>query len=803
MKQLSLISILLILLSNGATLFAQDSPTLTGTVTDPNGAVVAQASVVAKNLRDSVAYRTTSDSQGRYEFSKLAAGRYLIAISADTFRTATREIDVKGETEATLDFQLEVAGIAESVVTRAESYLVPVVTTAAKVDSQILETPIAVQSVNRAVLDDQQVVRIDRALENVSGVYQENGQGVENFFNLRGFRADDIYRNGVKARAGRNIQGPRETVNLESIEVLKGPASILYGRLQPGGLINVVPKQPLAEHRYMFQQQFGANAFFRTTFDATGSLTKTDKLLYRVNLSWEKADSFREFTENDRFFISPVLLWNLTARTQLKFDLEYLNSTDLLDYGNPALGTRPIDLPRQRNLGEPGSNLDTKETRFAAQFSHLFNENWTIRSRFDTDYLDLFIPPQASLAGLDASTCQSASCLMLRNLVGSNGDGRSFFTTNDLTGRFSTGSIKHTVLAGGDYWRDRNYNRFQFNFFFPSIDVFNPVHTPVDPAALNTPDFDATTRIIENWYGLYVQDQLTLPKNFHLLAGFRYDNAGLDREDISVFGTDSFTEKQKLDQNGFSSRVGLLWRPISQVSLYGNYVESFGTSNGRNADGKLLPPQTAQQWEFGVKTELLNRRLVGTVAWFDITKQNLTVPDPDPLRAGAGFRVAVGEARNRGLELDVTGDVLAGWKVIAAYAFIDSEITRDSRFSDGVYTPGNTGNRFYGVPRHGGSLWTTYQIQNGQWKGTKFGGGIVARGVREGDNANSFQLPAYAVVNLTTGYDWKLTESHVLTLQLNVENLFDKEYFTTAGIREAGIGFGLPRTLIGSIRLQW
>lgn len=698
----------------------------------------------------------------------------------------------------------ETTTLPEMVVTEQpeQTYAVKQATTATKTDTPIMETPFAVQTVPRAVMDDQQVTKIDRALENISGVYVEEGQGVENFFNVRGFHVDDIYRNGVKARAGRNIQGARETVNLERIEVFKGPASILYGRLQPGGMINLVTKQPLTSPSYSLQQQFGSFDFYRTTVDATGPLTPNNSLLYRFNLAYENAESFRQFRENERVFLAPVLRWNIGPKTQVTVELEYLNTTDPLDYANPALGDRPAPLPRKRNLGEPGSTLDTEEQRVSLHAAHAFTDQWKLDYRFDADFLDLTIPAQAALAGLDLTTCTSTSCQMQRSLVASAGDGRTYFSSMDLTGRFSTGPIHHTLLLGGDYWRDLNFNVFRLNFVYPGIDIFRPVHTPVDPRLIQTPDLEATTDITEDWHGVYLQDQIELPYNLHLLAGFRYDDATLKRTDTSQSGGDFSKQKQRYAQDAVTPRVGLLWRPIPQLSVYGNYVEHFGTSNGRNTDGKILPPQTAQQWEFGLKTDLLDGRLIGSLAWFDLTKQNLAVSDPDPARAAAGFRVPVGEARNRGLEFDFAGELLPGWNILAAYAYIDSKITKDSQFVDGVFTSGNRGKRFYAVPRHGGSLWTTYQLQHGVWQGLKFGAGVVSRSLRQGDNENTFQLPSYALVNVTAAYEWKVANTRLI-FQLNVDNVLDKKYFTTAGVSSAGIGFGPARTVLGSLRFQW
>lgn len=331
----------------------------------------------------------------------------------------------------------------------------------------------------------------------------------------------------------------------------------------------------------------------------------------------------------------------------------------------------------------------------------------------------------------------------------------------------------------------------------PSIDAFNPVHAPFD--ILSQPILETlAVDDEEQWYGLYLQDQLQLPYRVYLLAGFRYDNATI-RDKLT--GTDTSQD------DAITPRFGLLWRPLPEISLYGNYVESFGRSNGQTATG-FLPPEGAQQWEVGLKTELLGGRLTGSLAWFDLTKQNIPVADPDPLLAAAGFVVPSGEARNRGLELDVAGEILSGWKLIGGYALLDSEITKDREAvvdEEGNvigFTTGNQGHRFFGVPRSGGSLWTTYELQEGAMRGLKLGAGVLARSQSQGDIANAFQIPGYVVANLMAGYSWKQGPSRV-SLQLNVDNLLDKEYFLPSPFGQTFVGVGAPRSFLGLVRVEF
>ncbi len=355
--------------------------------------------------------------------------------------------------------------------------------------------------------------------------------------------------------------GNREVANLERIEVVKGPASFLYGRDEPGGMINLVPKTPQATPYYSVQQQFGSYNLFRTTVDATGGLNQDGSLMYRLNFAYEDKGSFRQFVDNHHFFLAPVLQWRISDRTQITSEMEYKTGKYTPDYGFPAIGNRPANLPINRQLGESFSGAQYDEIMAGVHWSHAFNDNWEIKHRFylqRTDEKDDVALP---------SVLQADNRTLDRFYAGFRNNKVDTYTTNlDLTGNFETFGIQHTVLMGGDYYNFRGRGLLIDNFNFPSVDIFNPIHggtTIRDPVD----DFGYDTK--EEWFGLYFQDQIKLPYNVHVLAGFRYDNAKINTNDTFSGTTTSATSKQ----DKISPRVGLLWQPIQAVSFYGNYVE--------------------------------------------------------------------------------------------------------------------------------------------------------------------------------------------------------------------------------------
>ncbi|QSA96565.1 TonB-dependent receptor [Methylococcus sp. EFPC2] len=722
--------------------------------------------------------------QGRYlphlALQKLLAGTGVVAKStADGTITLDRGKAAVVPPESAVLGKVTVTGKAEYDDTDPYNpdYNRPNASTATKTDTPIMETPFSVQVVPKQVLDDQQAVRVEKALQNVSGVTPSNANGGgQDAYVIRGFFTQTIYRDGVQIP---DLQsGPttkRETANVERVEVLKGPGSLLFGRAEPGGIINLVTKQPLTIPFYSLQQQFGSFDFYRTTVDATGPVTKDDTLLYRFNLAYENAGSFRDFHDgNERIFFAPVLTWNISPRTKATLEYEFQHVDERLDNGVPPLGNRPAPVPRERSIQDAVLNRNVIDRNYLGfHWSHAFNEQWTLSQRFGMDLID-----QPVLAGSYVGSELSPDGTFVRPFYSYPSKSDRYYTSLNLTGKFSTWDLKHTLLIGGDYYRmDDRVDGHDIDG--PDFNVFNPVYLT------QAPQFGPTTypvNLTTSWHGVYFQDQIELPYHVFALGGFRYDSADI-HDNLSNTRTNGDTR--------VSPRGGLVWRPIPELSLYGSYTENFGASNGIDADGQGLPPQTAQQWETGIKTELWGGRLTGTLAYFDLIKQHLTVADPaNPVRSRA-----IGEAESRGLEFDLAGEILPGWRLIGSYSYLPfAKITDDGAGA-------KEGNRLFLAPRNAGSLWSTYEFQYGELRGLKFGAGLRAVGQREGNPENSFELPGYTTVNLMASYGINVGPSKVL-LQLNVDNLIDKNYFlnTNSG---SHILPGAPRTFLGSVRVDF
>ncbi|NOS88265.1 MAG: TonB-dependent receptor [Methylococcaceae bacterium] len=663
-----------------------------------------------------------------------------------------------------------------------KAYKISNAITATKTDTPLMQTPMSVKVVSQQVLKDQQVITVDQALRNVSGAVA-GGQGT---FFLRGFQSYNLYRDGFLNQSF--WFHDEDLTNVERVEVLKGPGSILYGRSEPGGLVNFVTKQPLDTPYYSLRQQFGSFEHFRTNLDATGPLTKNKDLAYRFNLGYQTNNTVQDFAGNERLMVAPSLRWRINEQTTSTLKVEY---SDIKQTGAgtvPLMGKRPAAIPRSTNMGDAWNLQEDEYVMVSLNTEHYFNPDWKLQHRFNFSNHQLTqtgINPDGNWSPVQANGDQT------RFFFAQNIDGddyiHNFFNAVELTGKFATGFAKHTILVGGDYYRsDTRFTAAGFGANpnqYDTSNIYNPIHR-AGPPLISVADITTTNATLP-WFGLYAQDQVELPYHIHLLGGLRYDNAELDSVATGEYGS----PRLKTTEDRVSPRGGVVWQPLPELSVYGSYTENFGASNTFNT-GRPLPPQTAQQWEAGIKTELFNKRFSGTLAYFDLTKENL------PIAINPLVTEAAGKQESRGLELDLSGEILPNWNIIAAYAYTPFAKTIKDNFSGN-----NLSKRLNNAPVNSGSLWTTYELQQPLVQGLKLGAGVQAVGQREIGYDESAQAPGYVTVNLMLSKLWKVGDTR-LTTQLNIDNLVDKTYINRI-FSYGPSNYGAPRTFMGSVKIEY
>lgn len=660
-------------------------------------------------------------------------------------------------------------------------YFIPDATSATRTDTPILDTPQAVQVVPQQVLEDQQVTRLDQALRNVSGVTSGGtnlGRRLE--FNVRGFDGAPILRDGFRQFGADVIP---ETANLERVEVLKGPASVLYGESEPGGLINLVTKKPTSTPFYEIEAQFGNRNFISPRIDFSGPLTDDGKLLYRLNALYRTNDDIQDVDRKvERLFISPVVTWKISDRTDLTFELEFLTEKRPPSFGIPAIGNRVADIPFDRITNEPDDFGKEEYISVGYDLEHRFNDNWELRNAFR------FTRQNALLEVAYPFEIDEETGTVTRFWAAQPQKGESYSLQTSAIGKVATGAVDHELLFGIDL----NFTRDNFNDLI-RLDDANPLELNLfDPLyrTASRPDFAQLPLISDREtetrrLGVFVQDRVSFSDSFFLLAGLRYDTV---EQIVTNNPTDFDPTSTETTQNNDAliPRIGLVYKPIEEISLYASYSQSFAPNIETTSGGEALNPERGEGFEVGIKSELLESKLFATLAYFNITKQNVASEDPeDPFSF-----VATGEQASQGIELDVSGEILPGWNIIASYAYIDAKVTEDNLIA--------IGNRLPNAPKHSAGLWTTYEIQLGDLQGLGFGVGFNFVGDRVGDLENSFEVDSYFLTNAAVFYqrdNWRAA--------LNFRNLFDVDYIAGTLLRERGNDRGEPFTVLGSISIKF
>jgi len=625
---------------------------------------------------------------------------------------------------------------------------------ATRTDTVLHETPQSVSVVPKDVLEDTGATRLQDGLDYAGGVGRANnfgGQGLTTF-TVRGFTTGEFYRNGFPINRGYPNAPDANTV--ERLEVIRGPATSLYGRGDPGGTFNVVSKQPLPESKVTLGSQFDDQGMHRATLDATGPLNQDGSLAYRLNVLGEGGESFRDDVESERYDVAPVISRQVNDATRIIFEGDFMRNNHPLDRGLTRLPGQLGTASRDTNIWEKGSdNLLHNDNNMAQlRFEHLLNDNWSLGGGMQ--WLD------GSLKGnaVEANGLQPDGRTLGRNFNYRKLEWTDRDYQLNLTGHFDTGGFAHTLLTGVEY-EDYDYNsiiqRSAAGATAYPIDIFDPALGQARPALTRTTTHDKEN--LKTW-AFFVQDQVALTERLKALAGVRFERFEHDYVNkLSAAGDFSKGE------NGVTPRFGLLYDLTDTVAVYANTARSFKPNSGApaGATGGGFDPEKGKSYELGVKWEALDRQLSVDAAVYHIVKENVLTRDPvDP-----NYNVAAGQVRSRGLDINIAGNITPEWRVIGGYAYVDAEVTKDNRLPNGT--------RLANIPRNSFSLLNTYEFQDGFAKGLGLGIGVKYVDDRNGQTeAVTYNMDQYTVVDLLSFY--QLSE-HV-RLNLDVKNLFNKEY---------------------------
>jgi iron complex outermembrane recepter protein len=757
---------------------------LSGQVLDASGSAIPDAAVRVRTPegRTRVAH---TDQTGRFVVDDPPAGPIELDISKPGFATEHRRL--ASAREGPIEVRLKVATVHESVIVTAPAPTTA--RTATGMDTPVADIPQAIQVVGRDLIEEEQITRAGEATRNVSSVMRAIGfTDAGDRYTIRGMLADYSLKNGFK---NNTLLTLTDMANVERIEVLKGPASTLYGRIEPGGVVNTVTKKPLATPRQAFNMIAGSYDYYRAEADVTGPLDQEKRFLYRINGSVESTGSYRDLVESRTYFLAPAFTWQRNSKTALTVEAEHLQLEGRPDAGVP-MDALSFGLPLNQSFGSRHDTTTNTNDRASVTFSHRFDSTWT---------LDV----AASGLWIDATRRQVSPNFRIsddrrrvsRTVLSADEDASASFARFNVAGRITTGPIEHGLLFGAEPGRER-YHWLSADTLYPDY-VVGRQNVDVDFTNLQR-GAERGLREADS-VGVYAHDQISYRSWLKFLGGVRFDGVRFARQNqpltdagepppappppTSPGGVTPGTpppsgfvqpdEFAKIEErpHAWSPRVGLLVKPIPGLSVYASYSRSFNPLLTQQTASFSLRPTIGTQYETGVKLVGFESRLEGSVALFDVRKSRLLEPADIQIPGGTPLADALFETK--GVEMDMTARPQSWLHIIFAESLLDG--------SSPVLGLGSVSGSGISInaPRHSGSLWVAVEPKGAGLKGLRFGAGLVHASVRRINPSQAtvagFDLPQFARYDAMIGYG----RARVI-VQLNVKNLTGGRYYETDGI---------------------
>jgi iron complex outermembrane receptor protein len=733
-----------------------------GFIKTSDGKPAAEVYVQLKETRKG----TISMEDGSYILVNVPEGKYTMIVSFVGLQTIQKPVVVKGGESNTLDFELaeNETQLAEIVVTANRS-VNERIATIGKLPIKPMDLPQAVVTVNEAVIKNQQAQRLSDVIKNVNGVYLGTARAsTQESFYARGysFSSTNMFKNGSRVNSG----AMPEVSSLESVEVLKGGAAILYGNVAPGGVLNMITKKPKFDFGGEVSLRTGSFNLIKPAVDIYGPVSK--KIAYRLNGTFESADSYRDQVSSTRYYVNPSLLFKLSNRTELIVEGDYLKHDFTPDFGIGSLndsitGTRPSAVPdvaRSAFMGTSWQYNTTQQATSSVTLNHAINSNWQVNSvvsyqQFQRDYYAV-------------ERIQAAINGDWGRPLGRVDTKEKYFTGQvNLNGKFKTGKIEHILLAGidADQYNTNTYNYDVQSKIYDSINILDPnKFTPrTDIPVASRVTFVETP---VNRFGAYVQDLISITPKIKLLAGVRWSLQESPAATTTYLQKgDSIAKGKFASADAFSPKVGLVYRFKPNVSFFASYSNSFSVNTGLDIYNNVLPPSIIDQYEVGVKNIFLHGKLTVNLTAYKIINNNLAQTaqfDKDGNENNnSNLKELTGQTTSNGVELDIMANFLKGLSIMAGYSYNDMRYTK---------TPGNkgsyiTGQRLVNTPAHTANASTFYTFGHGALNGLKLGAAIFYVSNRFGgwnntiDQAQNYSrlipVDGFTTVDLSAGYGIK------------------------------------------------
>lgn len=725
-----------------------------GVVTTVDGKAAEHVNIVIKELNKG----TISLEDGSYRINNIPAGEYTVVVSFTGLQTIEQKILVAENEVHPFNFVLkENAKELNEIVIAYFRSVNDRATVFGKSAIKPMDLPQAIATVSEVVIRDQQAQRLSDVIKNVNGVYLGTARAsTQESFYARGysFSSTNMFKNGSRVNSG----SMPEVSSLESVEVLKGGAAILYGNVAPGAVLNMVTKKPKFDFGGEVSVRAGSFNLWKPTFDVYGPISK--KIAYRLNGTFETTDSYRSNVSSTRYYVNPSFLFKLGSKTELILEGDYLKHDFTPDFGIGSLNNTIIpNVHRSTFMGTDWQYNITQQATAAATIKHAFNNNWQLNSvlsyqNFDRDYYAV-------------ERIQAKANGDWGRPLGRVDTRETYFTGQvNLNGKFKTATIEHTLLAGidADHYLTETYNYDVQGRIYDSINILDP------NKFVRRTDVPVATRVtfVEtpvNRLGAYVQDLISITPKIKLLAGIRWSLQESVPATTTYLLKDSVAKGKIQNTKAFSPRIGLVYRLKPTISFFASYSNSFAINTGLDIYNNVLPPSIIDQYEVGVKNILFKGKLTVNLTVYKIINNNLAQTaqfdqNGNP-NNNSNLKELSGQTTSNGIELDVTANPVKGFSVMAGYSYNDMRYTNTpDKVSSYV-----EGDRLVNTPAHTANASAFYTISKGKLNGLKVGAAVFYVGDRFGGWNNTIgqaqnysrliPVEAFATVDVSAGYSIK------------------------------------------------
>lgn len=794
--------------------------TLQGKVTDEANLPLVGASVVIGKQNGVI-----TNFDGKYTFNEVFDGVYKLRVSHIGYQTQVKEIVISGEQNLTLDFQLkpsteqlqevEIIGRLEQGYKNTNSFI------ATKSATKLVDVPQSVSYATKEVILDQAAYTVNEAVKNMSGINQFS---FYNDLTIRGFRVQgqqnsSILINGLRMMT--SFWRQQLIPHIERVEVIKGPASALFGNSSPGGTINSVTKKPLYEQKQSISTSMGSFNTFRLLADFTGPMTENKKLLYRLNVGYENSDGFRDLQFSKNLVIAPSFSFIPSDKTRLNFDIVFQDSKGRLDRGQAVFGDGDLySTPITTSLSAMNDFLNEENLNVTVSFQHKFTNKLSLNSlylnsAYDEDLREHRTANAFWALGDGSFDITKVAMRLFERKRGWNNQNFSNYINYDM----KLGEVKSKFLVGYDYFQQElgpggsqleagayllKDGTSTNSFNIDNIDDYvldengNPVAN-VAPFDLTSANGNAMRDMSKYVYsiryytpykqvnhGIYVQNLFSY-KSFDLLVGLRHDTF----YDYLNYNT---TNEEKVKQKAFIPRIGMVYKTTPNINIYGSWVKGYqpqtATTISNPEAGGPFDPLTSELFEVGMKSEWFNKRLSATLAFYNLIQKGALYNANDA--SNADRLEQIGKEQSKGVEIDIYGKLASNWNIILNYAYNHAYFTKADENTLAMF-----GEQKPNAPKNTFNVWSKYVIKQGAYSGLGFGIGYDYVGQRYGSIVRDPELipifPSYGLVNAALYYNVDKFQ-----IQFNANNIFNKTHWV------GGYDFlrafpGKPRNIIATI----